>query len=86
MPSTGDPDNRAGKRPMTNARPIPPPEDPIFAFEVEFNGDEVERLGRMLRAEDGPIFNDFLHDLALEAVQSWERKQPATPAATTVAD
>ena len=69
---------------MTNARSIRPPEDPIFVFEVEFNGDEVERLGRMLRSEGGPIFNDFLHDLALEALRSWERNQTtaAAPAAT----
>ena len=77
---------------MTNQRSIPPPEDalaeyappedPIFVFEVEFNGDEVERLGRMLRAEDSPIFNDFLRDLALEAVQTWERSQPAAAPAT----
>lgn len=80
---------------MTDERSIPPPEDalaeyappedPIFVFEVEFNGDEVERLGRMLHAEDSPIFNDFLHDLALEAVQSWERNQ-STAAPATAAD
>ena len=57
-----------------------PPEDPIFVFEVEFSGDEVERLGRMLRADDGPIVNDYLRDLALEAIRSWERKQPAAVA------
>ncbi len=81
---------------MADERPIPPPEDslaeyappqhPIFVFEVEFNGDEVERLGRMLRAEDSPIFNDFLHDLALEAVQSWERNQTTAAAPATAAD
>ena len=81
---------------MADERPIPPPEDslaeyaaredPIFVFEVEFNGDEVERLGRMLRAEDCPIFNDFLHDLALEAVQSWERNQTTAATPATAAD
>jgi len=71
---------------MTNARSIRPPEDPIFVFEVEFNGDEVERLGRMLRSEGGPIFNDFLHDLALEALRSWERNQTTAAAPATAAD
>ena len=75
---------------MTDKNPIPspedgmieyvPPEDPIFVFEVEFNGDEVERLSRMLRSGGSPIVNDYLRDLALEAVGSWEQEQSTTSA------
>lgn len=57
-----------------------PPEDPIFVFEVEFSGGEVERLSRMLRSDGSPIINDYLHNLAFEAVDSWEQEQSATSA------
>lgn len=57
------------------------PEDPIFVFEVEFSGNEVEQLGRMLRDHGNPLVNDYLRDLALNAVRSWERAQSAAVAA-----
>lgn len=74
-------DNRMAPPPESETPEYSPPEDPIFVFEVEFSGDEVEQLGRMLRADDGPIVNDYLRDLALEAIRSWERKQPAAAVA-----
>ena len=75
-------DNRAILPPEDETPEYVAPEDPIFVFEVEFSGDEVEQLGRMLRDDGNPLVNDYLRNLALEAIRSWEREQPAA----TVAD
>ena len=61
------------------------PEDGAL-IEVFFDGDEVLRAGRMLRAEADGKFSTFIHDLAMQAVADWEAAQPAKPDAITAAD
>ena len=54
-------------------------------IDVRFRGDEVLRIGRMLRAEADGKFSRFVHDLAMQAVADWEAGQ-ATDPAPAVAD
>ena len=74
-PANGDP-----------ASPRPAAHETSLLIDVRFRGDEVLRVGRMLRAEANCKFSTFVHDLAMQAVADWEAKRANEPAATTAAD
>lgn len=64
----------------------PAPHETSLLIDIRFRGDEVLRVGRMLRAEADCKFSTFVHDLAMQAVADWEAKQAAEPTAVTAAD
>ena len=74
-PANGDP-----------ASPRPAAHETSLLIDVRFRGDEVLRIGRMLRAEADGKFSTFVHDLAMQAVADWEAERANGPAATTAAD
>ena len=53
---------------------------------VRFRGDEVLRIGRMLRTEADGKFSTFVHDLAMQAVADWEAARAEEPAPAAAAD
>ena len=64
----------------------PAPHETSLLIDIRFRGDEVLRVGRMLRAEADCKFSTFVHDLAMQAVADWEAKQASELAAVTAAD
>lgn len=62
------------------------PADGGVSIEVFFDGDEVLRVGRMLRAEADCKFSTFVHDLTMRAVAEWEAEQANQPAPVSAAD
>ena len=51
-------------------------------IDIRFRGDEVLRIGRMLRTEADCKFSTFVHDLTMRAVTDWEAEQAEESAAT----
>ena len=55
-------------------------------IDIRFRGDEVLRIGRMLRAEADGKFSTFVHDHAMQAVAEWEAERAEESAATAATD
>ena len=66
--------------------PKPHAHETSLLIDIRFRGDEVLRIGRMLRTEADCKFSTFVHDLTMRAVAEWEAEQAEKPAATAAAD
>lgn len=65
----------------TEPSPIRVGESIGMIFEIRFEESVYERLDDMALAHGQPHFDQFVHDLAVKALEEWEAARAGAPAA-----